>query len=153
MDDLSTLKTEGWLECGRILQFLEIVLVGAVPDVHFGFEGFAAFVAVFPVTCMSFIVMGTAEGITIVVSVAAVPRICEQDILVVIVAYPIPTAIGLSDLSDFATQATARFLTLGLRCSHLSLSRYAICIPPPINCIYLISIFQTKGPFICIGLR
>ena len=42
-----------------------------------------------------------------------------------IVAYPVPTAIGLSDLSDFAAQATARLLTLGLRCSHLSLARYA----------------------------
>jgi hypothetical protein len=80
--------------------------------------------------CMSFIVMGPAEGIAIVVSVAAVPRVRERDILVMIVAYPVPAAIGLSDLSDFATQATARFLTLGLRCSHLSLSRYAICIPP-----------------------
>ena len=119
MDDLPTLRAEGWLECGRVLQFLEIVLVGAVPDVHLGFEGFAAFVAVFPVACMSFIVMGPAEGIAIVVSVAAVPRVRERDILVMIVAYPVPAAIGLSDLSDFATQATARLLTLGLRCSHL----------------------------------
>ena len=125
MDDLPTLRAEGWFECGRVFQFLEVVLVGAVPDVHLGFKGFAAFVAVFPGACMSFIVMGPAEGIAIVVSVAAVPRVRERDILVMIVAYPVPAAIGLSDLSDFATQATARFLTLGLRCSHLSLARYA----------------------------
>jgi hypothetical protein len=125
MDDLSTLRAEGWLECGRILQFLEIVLVGAVPDVHLGFEGFAAFVAVFPVACMSFTVMGPAEGIAIVVSVATVPRIREWDILVMIVAYPVPAAIGLSDLSDFATQAAARLFSLGLRCSHLPLARFA----------------------------
>ena len=120
MDDLPTLRTEGWLECGRVFQFLEVVIVGAVPDVHFGFEGFAAFVAVFPVACMSFIEMGPAEGIAIVVSVAAVPRVRERDILVMIVAYQVPAAIGLSDLSDFATQATARLLSLGLRCSHLT---------------------------------
>jgi hypothetical protein len=74
---------------------------------------------------MSFIVMGPAEGIAIVVSVAAVTRVRERDILVMIVANPVPAAIGLSDLSDFATQATARLLTLGLRGSHLSLARYA----------------------------
>ena len=125
MDDLPTLRAECWFECGRVFQLLEIELVRAVPDVHFGFEGFAAFVAVFPMACMSFIVMGPAEGIAIVVSVAAVPRVRERDILVMIVAYPVPAAIGLSDLSDFAAQATARLLTLGLRCSHLSLSRYA----------------------------
>ena len=125
MDDLPTLRTEGWLECGRVFQFLEVVIVGAVPDVHFGFEGFAAFVAVFPVACMSFIEMGPAEGIAIVVSVAAVPRVRERDILVMIVAYQVPAAIGLSDLSYFATQATARLLTLRLRCSHLSLAHYA----------------------------
>jgi len=45
-----------------------------------------------------------------------------------IVAYPVPAAIGLSDLSDFATQATARLLSLGLRCSHLSLAGYSIRI-------------------------
>jgi hypothetical protein len=94
MDDLPTLRAEGWLECGRILQFLVVVLVGAVPDVHLGFEGFAAFVAVFPEACMSFIVMGPAEGIAIVVSAAAVPRIRERDILVMIVAYPILTSVG-----------------------------------------------------------
>jgi hypothetical protein len=125
MDDLPTLRAEGWLECGRILQFLEIILVGAVPDVHLGFEGFAAFVAVFPEACMSFIVMVPAEGIAIVVSVATVPGVRERDILVMIVANPVPAAISLSDLSDFATHATARLLTLGLRCSHLSLAGYA----------------------------
>ena len=125
MDDLPTLRAEGWLEYGRILHFLKIELVGAVPDVHLGFEGFAAFVAVFPVACMSFIVMGPAEGIAIVVSVAAVPRIRERDILVMIVAYPVPAAIGLSDLSDFATQAAARLFPLGFRCSHLSFARFA----------------------------
>lgn len=131
MDDLPTLRAECWFECGRVFQLLEIELVGAVPYVHFGFEGFAAFVAVFPVTYMSFIIMGPAEGIAIVVSVAAVPRICERDILVMIVAYPVSAAIGLSDLSDFAAQATARLLTLGLRCSHLSLAGYAIRIRLP----------------------
>jgi len=125
VDDFPALRAEGWLECGRIFQFLEIVLVGAVPDVHLGFEGFAAFVAVFPVAYMSFIVMGPAEGIAIVVPVAAVPGVRERDILVMIVAYPVPAAIGLSDLSDFATQATARLLTLELRCCHLALTRYA----------------------------
>jgi len=75
MDDLPAPGTKGWLECRRILQFFEIVFVGAVPDVHLGFEGFAAFVAVFPVASMPFIVMGTAEGIAIMISVAAVPRV------------------------------------------------------------------------------
>jgi hypothetical protein len=125
MDDLPTLRTEGRFEFGQVFKFLEVVLVGAVPDVHLGFEGFAAFVAVFPVACMSFIVMGPAEGIAIVVSIAAVPGVRERDILVMIVANPVPAAIGLSDLSDFATQATARLLSLGLRCIHISLARYA----------------------------
>jgi hypothetical protein len=74
---------------------------------------------------MSFIVMGPAEGIAIVVSVATASEVRERDILVMIVANPVPAAIGFSDLSDFATQATARLLSLGLRCSHLSLARYA----------------------------
>ena len=75
MDDLPTLRAESWLECGRILQFFKIELVGSVPDVHLGFPGFAAFVAVFPLACMSFIVMGPAESIAIMVSIAAVSRV------------------------------------------------------------------------------
>ena len=125
MDDLPTLRAEGWLECGRVLQFLEVVLVGAVPDVHLGFEGVTAFLAVFPVANMPFVVMGPTESVAIMISVAAVSGVRERDILVMIVANPVPAAIGLSDLSDFATQATARLLSLGLRCSHLSHARYA----------------------------
>ncbi len=125
MDDLPAFRAEGGLECGWILYPLKIVTVGAVPDVHLGFEGVAAFVAVLSVAFMSFVVMGPAEGIAIMVSVAAVPCVREQDILVMIVAYPVPAAIGLSDRSDSATQATARFLPLGLRCGHLPLARYA----------------------------
>ena len=80
MDDLPTLRTEGWLECGRVFQFLEVVIVGAVPDVHFGFEGFAAFVAVFPVACMSFIEMGPAEVLPPVQNQAKITGLepCQQ---------------------------------------------------------------------------
>jgi len=119
MDDLTTLRAEGWLEGGRVLQLLKVVLVGAVPDVHLGLERVAAFLAVFPVASMSFVVMKPAEGVAIVVPAAAIPRIRERDVLFMVVAYPIPAAIGLSDLTGFATQSTARLLTLGLRCRHL----------------------------------
>ena len=75
MNDLPTLRAEGWLEFGRVLQFFEVVLVGAVPDVHLGLEGVASFLAVFPVAIMSFVVMKPAEGKTIMVPAAAVPCI------------------------------------------------------------------------------
>jgi len=95
---------------------------------------------------MSFIVMGPAEGIAIVVSVATVPGVRERDILVMIVANPVPAAIGFSDLSDFATQATARLLSLGLRCSHLSLARYAgPHSPAPSKRAYGIKISTVRG--------
>jgi hypothetical protein len=32
----------------RVLQFLEIIFVGSVPNVHFGLKGFAANFAVLP---------------------------------------------------------------------------------------------------------
>jgi len=122
MDDLPTLRAEGWLECGRVLQFLEVVLVGAVPDVHLGFEGVTAFLAVFPVANMPFVVMGPTESVAIMISVAAVSRVGKRNIFFMIVAYAVPAAIGLSDLTGFATQSTTRLLALGLRCGHIFLA-------------------------------
>lgn len=124
MDDLTTLRAKGWLKCWRVLQFFEIVFVGAVPDVHLSFEGATAFLAVFPVASMPFVVMSPTEGVAIVISAAAVSCIREWNILAIIVADPVPAAICLSDLSNFATQAAGRLLTLGFRCSHLNRTLY-----------------------------
>jgi hypothetical protein len=103
MDDLTTLRAEGGFKCGRVLQFLEVVLVGAVPDVHLGLEGVTAFLAVFPVASMAFVVMGPTKGVAVVISVATVPRVGKRNIFFMIVAYPVPTAISISNLTGFST--------------------------------------------------
>jgi hypothetical protein len=112
VNDLPTLRAESWFELWRVLQFLEVVIVGGVPNVHLSFEGIEAFLAVFPVAFMPFIVMIPAESIMVMVPVAAVPPIRERDILIMVIAYPIPAAFRFSQLSSLAAKATARFLAL-----------------------------------------
>ena len=89
MDDLPTLRAEGWLECGRILQFLEIVLVGAVPHVHLGLETFAAFLAVLPTTGMAFVIVVTAQCVAVMIAVAGIRCIRKENVIAFVVANPI----------------------------------------------------------------
>ncbi|MEP7200706.1 MAG: hypothetical protein ABI874_12870, partial [Chloroflexota bacterium] len=62
------------LERGWVFQRFKVVLVRAVPDVHFRWKIFAAFGAVLPPACMAFGVMMTSESVMVVVAMAVSPR-------------------------------------------------------------------------------
>jgi hypothetical protein len=52
---------------------------------------------------MPFVVMNPAKSVAVMVPIAAIPCIRDRDILVMFIADPVPTAVGLSDLLGFAT--------------------------------------------------
>jgi hypothetical protein len=138
MDDLPTLGAVRWVERGRVFKLFEVVIVSAVPDVYFSLETVAALLTVFPLTRMSFIVMVGAKGVTIVVPAATIPCIRKRDILVMVVAHPAPAAIGFSDFSGLATQATERLFPLELGCLHSVLALYRA------SCLYKELCLQTQ---------
>ena len=106
MDDLPTLGAMSRFECRRVLQLLEIVFVGSVPDVHLCIIGVPTFLAVLPGPFMAFIVMNPAKGVAVMVPIAAIPCIRERDILVMVVADPILAAVGFPEFPGFATKTT-----------------------------------------------
>jgi len=57
VNDLVAFFASSRFKSGRILEFLEIVLVRAIPHVHLGFNGFLTFFAVLPPAIMSLLVM------------------------------------------------------------------------------------------------
>jgi hypothetical protein len=59
-----------------------------------------------PIALVVFRVMITAEGVAPVVSVATVLGIRENDVLVLIIAYPLATAFCSGQLAFLSTQPT-----------------------------------------------
>src|SRR6266542_3151693 len=84
-------RADGRAVGGRILQLLEIVLVGTVPYVQLGLETFPTFRTVLPLTLMPFHRMVAAQRISPMVSRTGVPRVREHDVLVLVITDP-PTA-------------------------------------------------------------
>ena len=81
-----------WLERRRVFEFLEIVLVRAVPDVHFRLETLATFLAILPAARVPFFVMITAQRVAAVVAMARISCVRKENVLVFVVADPIATA-------------------------------------------------------------
>jgi hypothetical protein len=81
-------------ELGWIFEFLEIVLVRAVPHVHFGLETRAAFLTILPPTFVPFVMVRTAQRVPIVIAVTRITREGKQNVIVFIVADPVAATIG-----------------------------------------------------------
>ena len=93
----------------RIGQLVKIILVGAVPDVIFRHEAVPAFSALLPIAIMFFPVMMRAQRVMIMVSMTAVARVREHNVLVLVIADPILTAICLRQVSRLSAKTTAIF--------------------------------------------
>jgi len=64
-------------------------------------------VAILPVPRVALVVMECADGISTVVPVATVARVRKDDVLMLVIADPISTAVGLGQSSGFSAQAAA----------------------------------------------
>jgi hypothetical protein len=107
-DHLLATSAPGWLEGGRVGQFLEVILVGSIVDVQFCFERRSALRAILPPSSMAFIVMIATEGIAAMVAMAAVAGKGEQDILVFIITNPLPATLCFRQRAGFPAQAATR---------------------------------------------
>jgi hypothetical protein len=79
----------------RIGQLVKIILVGAIPDVIFRHEAAPAFSALLPIAVMFFVVMMGAQRVVVMVSMTAVASVGKHNVLVLVIADPILTAICL----------------------------------------------------------
>lgn len=97
-DSFSASVAERRRERRRVFQLLEIERVRRVPGVHLGLELRSAPRAARPITGVLFMVMKGAESLAIVVSVAAIPSVRENDVFVFIVADPVVAAFRADEL-------------------------------------------------------
>ena len=92
MDHAPTLSTVRRLERGQVFECLGIVLVRAVPDVHFGLETFTTFFTVLPASRVPFVVVITTQCVAVVIAMAGIRRIRKENVLVFVDANPIAAA-------------------------------------------------------------
>jgi hypothetical protein len=109
-DDDPAFGALGWLERWGIRQFLKIVLIGAIPHIHLGFEGVAAFLTILPLSGVPLVEVVGTERISTVVSVAAITSVGKQHVLVLVIADPVPTTVGLDQLYGLAAQPATRLV-------------------------------------------
>ena len=91
----------------RVLQFLKIVFVRAVPDIHLGLERCAANLAILPMPLVPLAGMKAAQRETPMVARATASRIGEQHVFMLVIANPLPAALCLREVLRLAAQATA----------------------------------------------
>lgn len=92
----------------RIGEGLEVVLVRAVVDVHLGLERVSTFRAILPIPGMLLIDMVAAKRVTAVIPTATVPSVGKQLVVVLVVANPIATALGLGQVLGLSAQTAPR---------------------------------------------
>lgn len=100
----ATLCALCWLVCGRILQFLEVVIIGAIPYVHLSLYLILADVAFLPFALMFFSMVKTTQGEATMVSMATIPGIREHYVLIFIVANPLITAFCFDKFGCLAAE-------------------------------------------------
>lgn len=129
LDHSVTLRTLGRLKRGRILKLLEVVLVRAVVDVHLGLDLLAAFGAILPAARMSLVVVETAERVAGMVPRAAVRRVGEHDVVLLVVADRATTAFGRGQPLRLSAQTAACLPGSGVP-SGTSSSLFHVALPP-----------------------
>jgi hypothetical protein len=108
LDDDPAFRALGWLERRGIRQFFKIVFIGSIPHIHLGFKRVAASLTILPASRVPLVMVVGTERISTVVSVATVTRVGKQDVLVLVIADPIPAAVGLGQLSGLPAQPATR---------------------------------------------
>ena len=103
----------GRLVLRRIFEDLEVVFVGAVVDVHLGFDRSTTLGAILPPSGVLFVEVKATEGVAAVVSVATIAGIREQYVLALVVADPLVAAFGFREIARGAAQAAARLVGPG----------------------------------------
>ena len=101
IDSLSAVGAIRRLERWRVVELLEVVPVGSVPNVDLRVEGLAALPAVLPRATMPVAVMVRAERVPSVPSKAAVPRSPVPGVD----ADPVAAALRLGQSRRFSAQA------------------------------------------------
>jgi hypothetical protein len=76
----------------------EIVFIGSIPNVNLGSEIPAAFGAFFPIAGVLFGRMESSQRVMVVISMAAVARIREHNVLVLVIADPVRAAFRLHEV-------------------------------------------------------
>ena len=77
---------------GGFSSFSKLLLIRAIPDIHFGLETLSAFLAILPATFVAFVMMRTTEGITVMIAVAGIVREREENVIFLVIANPIVAA-------------------------------------------------------------
>ncbi|OLS13937.1 MAG: hypothetical protein RBG13Loki_2440 [Promethearchaeota archaeon CR_4] len=106
VNDLLAFRALGRLVSGRVRQLFEVILVGAVPDVHLGFNVLPALKAILPPPRVSLVVMGRAQGIPVVIAVVAVRVVRKQDVLILVIADPLVAALSFRQAGCFSAKTT-----------------------------------------------
>ena len=112
VDYLLAFRTSCRFEFGRIFQFLKVVFIRPIIDIHFSLEAIPAFLAGLPIARMPFVEMRTAQGVAIMVSVTTIASVGKQDITVCVVANPVVAALGFGQVFGFSAQPTTRLIAV-----------------------------------------
>jgi hypothetical protein len=102
------IRAFGGLEGGGIGELLEVVLVGPVPYDHLGLKSGAALFAVLPIPRVPLGVVIAAKRHSAVVAMATVAGVRKENIFPLVVADPVPAALGFDQPAGFSTQAASR---------------------------------------------
>jgi len=111
-DSFAAFGTVGGFKGWRIFQFGKIVLVGAVPSVHFQLmtKKLQTFFACFPVAAMFVFAVEAAKGKSPMVSGTTIAGVRKYHVVALVVANPFAAAGGFSEFfARAAAQAAARF--------------------------------------------
>jgi hypothetical protein len=105
---LPAFRTRRWRIRRRVLELLEIVLIGCHIHIVLSVEAFTTRLAGLPATLMTLMrVIGT-ERVVIVVAPTAITGIRKHHIRVAIIAYPVVTTKRFGYFPGFPTQTTTR---------------------------------------------
>lgn len=95
----------GWFEGRRVGELFKVILVGAVPDVHFKLgDLFRTTLARLPIARVLFGKVEAAEREPPVIARADLAGVREENVLTLVTADPVAAALGLEPrLARFAT--------------------------------------------------
>lgn len=107
-DDLLTAGTVSRLIGRWVLELLEVVCIGPVPDVHLCFcDLVSASRTLSPAAGVFFGVVEPTERVAAMVPGATIGRIREQHVFVFVIADPLSAALGLGQLARLAAEAAS----------------------------------------------
>lgn len=99
-----------------ILKLFKVVFIRPIPDIHLCLKIAATLCTFLPTPCVSFIIVRTAQRITVVIARTRVVRVRKKNIVRLIITNPIAaTECACQSLLGRTTQATAARFRAGVR--------------------------------------